>query len=270
MPTKLPSTFDLDDAEPAEPIITSDEYGATLVVAISGGWSQRSMARLSAVVHKCLADHPPALILDLHQLDDPAAASASLWLTLARTAESMHPPVRVALCLPSGTALATRLDRRGATWSASTFATAAQARGALAAGSVIPEYQRLALPPEPDSAGRARALVADACRGWNLPQLVFTGRLVMSELVANAVEHAGTDLLVSVARRGPGLYLAVRDGSLALPRVLEPCRGARPDRRGQGLRLVEEIATAWGAMRIHDGTGKVVWASVQPRRTDGE
>jgi anti-sigma regulatory factor (Ser/Thr protein kinase) len=269
MPTKLPSTFDLENGEPAEATVTSDEYGAMLVVAVHGSWNERSQARLSAVVHKNLAEHPPTLVLNLHHLDDPAAASASLWLTVARAAESMHPPVRLAVCLPPGAELAARLDRRGGQWFVPMFATVAQARATLAAGSMH-EHRRLTLPPEPDSAGRARALVAEACRSWQLPQLVFTGRLIMSELVANAVEHAGTDLLVSVARRGAGLYLTVRDGSMALPRLLEPCRGARPDRRGQGLRLVDEVATSWGAMRTHDGTGKVVWASVQPRRTDGE
>jgi hypothetical protein len=270
MPTKLSSTFDLENGEPAEATITSDEYGAVLVVAVHGSWNARSNARLSEVVRKCLAEHPPALVVDLHHLDDPVAASAPLWLTMARTAGAMHPAVRVALGIPPGTELAARLDRRGATCLVPVFGTVAQARGALAAVSIMPEYRRLTLPPEPDSAGQARALVADACRSWDLPQLVFTGRLVMSELVANAVEHAGTDLLVSVARRAPGLYLAVRDGSVALPRLLEPCRGARPDRRGQGLRLVDEVANSWGAMRTHDGTGKVVWASIQPRRTDGE
>jgi anti-sigma regulatory factor (Ser/Thr protein kinase) len=267
MPTKLPSTFDLEDGEPAEATITSDEYGAMLVVTVHGSWNERSPSRLNAVVRKCLAEHPPALVLDLHHLDDPEAASASLWLTLARAAESMQPPVRLAVCLSPCSQLAARLD---AVWVVPTFATALQARAALTAGSMVPEDRRMTLPPEPDSAGRARALVTEACRSWDLPQLVFTGRLVMSELVANAVEHAGTDLLVSVARRRAGLYLAVRDGSVALPRLLEPCRGARPDRRGQGLRLVDEVATSWGAMRTHDGTGKVVWASVQPRRTDGE
>jgi hypothetical protein len=270
MPTKLPSTFQLENGEPAEATITSDEYGAMLVIAVHGSWNERSMARLGQVVHECLAEHPPALVVDLHSLDDPDAASASLWLTVARTAAAMHPAVRLALCIPPGTELAAGLDQRSAACLVPVFATVAQCRAALAAGFIMPEYRRLTLPPEPDSAGQARALVADACRSWDLPQLVFTGRLVMSELVANAVEHAGTDLLVSVARRAPGLYLAVRDGSVALPRLLEPCRGARPDRRGQGLRLVDEVASSWGAMRTHDGTGKVVWASVQPRRTDGE
>ena len=267
MPTKLSPTFELENGEPAEPTVTSDEYGAMLLVAVHGSWNERSLVRLGEVVDECLAEQPPAVVLDLHRLDDPAGDSAPLWLTAARTAESMHPPVRLALCPPPGTALAARLDRRDAAWFAPVFATVPQARVALTAGALVPECRRLSLPPEPDSAGQARGLVADACRSWSLPRLVFTARLVMSELVANAVEHAGTDLLVSVARRGSSLYLAVHDGSVALPRLLEPSPGARLDRRGQGLRLVDEIASSWGARRTHDRTGKVVWAMVGPRRS---
>jgi anti-sigma regulatory factor (Ser/Thr protein kinase) len=240
MPTKSPSPFRPGDDPAAEPTITSDEYGAVLVMMVHGSWNPRSLLRLSNTVRDCLAEHPSALIINLHHLDDPEAASAPLWVTAAQTAAALRPPVHLALSLPPATALAAR--------------------------SILVEHRRLALPPDRGSAGLARALVADACRSWQLPQLVYAARLVMSELVANAVEHAGTDLLASVARRGHGLYLVVRDGSVALPQLLQPAPGARPDRRGQGLRLVDEVASAWGAMRTHDGTGKVVWASVQPRR----
>jgi hypothetical protein len=90
----------------------------------------------------------------------------------------------------------------------------------------------------------------------------------MSELVVNAVEHTGTRMLVSVARRGSGLYLAVRDGSAALPRLIDPSQtsAAAPEQRGQGLRVVDRIATAWGALPVHERAGKVVWASLQTGR----
>jgi anti-sigma regulatory factor (Ser/Thr protein kinase) len=94
--------------------------------------------------------------------------------------------------------------------------------------------------------------------------------LVLRELVANAVEHAGSDVLVTVARRDQGLYLAVRDGSLVLPRRLRPAPGLSggPVReRGQGLLAVEAVASAWGARPTGDNTGKVVWAIVRPCRT---
>jgi hypothetical protein len=86
---------------------------------------------------------------------------------------------------------------------------------------------------------------------------------VVSELVTNAVVHARTDLLVTVARRARGLYLAVRDGQPERPR-LAPAGIGCPDVHGRGLFIVEHVASAWGTVPTHDGTGKVVWASVQP------
>ena len=92
----------------------------------------------------------------------------------------------------------------------------------------------------------------------------------MFELVSNAVEHAGTDMLVTVVRRDEGLHLAVRDGSVVLPHRLQAA--PRPGRcavrrRGAGLRVVEALTRAWGARPTDDGTGKVVWATVRSRPT---
>jgi len=126
--------------------------------------------------------------------------------------------------------------------------------------------RQLRLPPEQASPGAARNLVADACQAWRLLPLLHSGRAVISELVANAVEHARTDLDVTVSLRGSSVHLAVRDGSPALPRLLELARPApgRPlDDRGFGLRVVEADSTAWGAVPV--AGGKVVWAVVRSR-----
>jgi hypothetical protein len=127
----------------------------------------------------------------------------------------------------------------------------------------------------PHAAQQARRLVAAAGHGWALPQLVHPAELVMSELVTNAVQHAGTDMLLTVSRRGAGLHLAVRDGTTVLPPL--PARAdatadTRPDQYGYGLWLVDRIAMAWGARPTHPRTGKVVWAVVRPwsSRTAGQ
>lgn len=79
--------------------------------------------------------------------------------------------------------------------------------------------------------------------------------LLTSELVTNAVVHAGTDLDVSVEVRPDRLRVGVRDGDATLPRA----RTVGPDAvSGRGLRLVESLAWSWGADRGADG-GKVVW-----------
>src|SRR4051812_1138545 len=48
------------------------------------------------------------------------------------------------------------------------------------------------LPSHPESAGKARRLAVEVLRTWNLGgQIVETGELLVSELVGNAVRHAG-------------------------------------------------------------------------------
>jgi hypothetical protein len=121
----------------------------------------------------------------------------------------------------------------------------------------------MVLAPEPEAASLAGTLVADACLAWRLVELLYPARRVMSELVLNAVEHAGTGLTVTVTHRASGLRLAVADGDPRLPRLRAPgpVHGGAPfDVRGHGLRAVQSVAAAWGAEPT--ATGKVVWADL--------
>jgi len=78
--------------------------------------------------------------------------------------------------------------------------------------------------------------------------------LLVSELVTNAVVHAGTPSTVSALADAGQLVICVQDGDDRLPTVSD----APGDREGGwGLRLVDQAADAWGAERC-DG-GKVVW-----------
>jgi anti-sigma regulatory factor (Ser/Thr protein kinase) len=130
------------------------------------------------------------------------------------------------------------------------------------------EQLALTLAPDPDAPALARNLVGDACRAWRLPDLLHPGRLVMSELVTNAVEHARSTIRVELSRRVSGLRIAVSDASPVLPHLIDlapPRRGLPLDERGRGLRTVQAVATAWGAMPT--ANGKVVWATLRPPRT---
>jgi anti-sigma regulatory factor (Ser/Thr protein kinase) len=246
--------------------VTGDDDGSVLLMAVRGSLDRTLFLRARTMVHKCLAHYPAGLIVDLTELRDPAGASAPLWLTARQTGEAIQPPVRLMLCLGPDTVLADRLHRLGARWFLPIFASVAEARAVLADTPVLTDWSQLRLPPEPTSAGLARMLVADACRAWALPHLLFPGQLTASELVTNAVEHARTDLLITVARRGCGLYLAVRDNSPDRPCLLAsaPAGPECTDEHGGGLWIVQQVASAWGAVPTHDGAGKVVWASVQP------
>lgn len=115
--------------------------------------------------------------------------------------------------------------------------------------------------PEPASVTSARAWVAGVVREWatELPistELVDAVRLVTSELVGNAVRHAGTRIRATLRiEPGDALRLEVEDGS-ASP-VRRPEAGTR-SLDGRGLALVERLADHWGSDDLRNG--KVIWA----------
>jgi signal transduction histidine kinase len=51
---------------------------------------------------------------------------------------------------------------------------------------------RTRLQPVVDACRQARELASEACGGWQLPEVADSARVVLSELVANGVRHAGT------------------------------------------------------------------------------
>lgn len=113
---------------------------------------------------------------------------------------------------------------------------------------------RETLPPVAASVPRARHLV------WRFVSECRTGvdgdaaGLATSELVTNAIRHAGTaiDLLVRV---GPGLRVEVSDGRPDRP-LRRPGAGG-PDVSGRGLYLVAVVAARWGV--AYDASTKTVW-----------
>ncbi len=116
----------------------------------------------------------------------------------------------------------------------------------------------IALPAATDSPGRARDQVHEACSEWGIEHVSDVARLVVSELVTNAVSHAGSDIEVDLSLRGPFLHVRVRDNSPAEPQLR---REKETTLGGRGLRLVDLYANAWGYIR--GCGGKVVWATLR-------
>lgn len=84
--------------------------------------------------------------------------------------------------------------------------------------------------------------------------------LMVSELVGNAIVHAGTDISVTVRCTQERATVEVHDGSSVMPEV----RGHEPMRPGgHGLRIVEALALRWGVEQSA-GHGKTVWFEVLP------
>ena len=110
------------------------------------------------------------------------------------------------------------------------------------------------LPPRPASVARARARVRGLLRDAGREDLLETALLLTSEVVTNALLHAGTEIDVVASLDDGGLRVEVRDGSPHLPSRL---RYAATAGTGRGLLMVEELGDDWGVTRHRDG--KTVW-----------
>jgi hypothetical protein len=231
-----------------------DEETSVLEVAVRGQWSVELWLLAHRTLRKEFAEHPAGLLLDLRELTDPKGESAIFWFTARARGNSLRPPMPVVVCLHRGTPLADALSRLPVHH----FETTAEAHAALADQLLWPGLLRLRLPPEPTSAAVARRAATEACERWDLAQLADRARLVVSELVVNAAEHAGTRIDVTLAKVAASLHVGVRDLSQARPRVLPFEPGGEVNSRGQGLRLVEAAAYRWGIAPSR--IGKTVWA----------
>jgi anti-sigma regulatory factor (Ser/Thr protein kinase) len=112
------------------------------------------------------------------------------------------------------------------------------------------------LPPSPRSVSTARRVVAELLTAWRAPQDRRDAELLVTELVANVVDHVQGEavLALEVALSGSWLRIAVSDGSAVRP-VVRALDDERP--RGRGLQIVAAIADRWGAEDHHGG--KRVW-----------
>jgi anti-sigma regulatory factor (Ser/Thr protein kinase) len=83
--------------------------------------------------------------------------------------------------------------------------------------------------------------------------------LIVSELAANAILHAGGVLSLRVQHDQRRVRLEVADASPVLPGPVKVSTMS-----GRGLQLIEALAEAWGAERRSGG--KIVWAELEQAR----
>jgi anti-sigma regulatory factor (Ser/Thr protein kinase) len=117
------------------------------------------------------------------------------------------------------------------------------------------------LPPTAGSVPASRHLVQELLRVWEVPHDREDAALLVTELVANVVDHVGgeANLTLEVSLSDAWLRIGVADGSSIRP-VVQELSHDRP--RGRGLRMVEAIAHRWGA-EDHKG-GKRIWFDLRP------
>ena len=114
----------------------------------------------------------------------------------------------------------------------------------------------LTLAPVPESARSARHEIVR--KGLD-PDLDHTVSLLTTEIVANAVKHAGVE-------SGEIRVAATLAPAFCRVEVLDAGPGFDPDAvigKGLGLRLVDKLASRWG---VETARGTLVWFEVDRRR----
>jgi anti-sigma regulatory factor (Ser/Thr protein kinase) len=110
--------------------------------------------------------------------------------------------------------------------------------------------------------GDARRFISSVLSERLAREDVESAALVVSELVTNAVVHAGTGVAVEVTLSGRVLRLRVADGDTRPP---VPRRAVSDElSTGRGLRLLEVLSTRWGVEPTTppEQPGKAVWCEL--------
>ena len=121
----------------------------------------------------------------------------------------------------------------------------------------MPSFE-LQLEPDRSNVALARRFVMDAVHALGHEAAADVAELLTSEVVTNAVLHAGTSVQLRVVGETGAVRIEVTDGSSAAPAR----RHYSPEAAtGRGLGLVEALATEWGT-RTEAG-GKTVWFTIE-------
>ncbi|GHJ40546.1 SpoIIE family protein phosphatase [Streptomyces sp. TS71-3] len=126
--------------------------------------------------------------------------------------------------------------------------------------SVITARAAATFEPVGRSVATARSFVRDTLQGWGLTDIADDAVVLTSELVTNAVVHAGTAAQVLCLRAAEGVRIEVADRypEREVPLQYKPVDMGSPDSEGgRGLQLCAALASKWGVE--YSRTHKQVW-----------
>ena len=113
---------------------------------------------------------------------------------------------------------------------------------------------RVDFDPVPESAALVRGFTAGVLQAAGHDAVVDTAVLLASEIVTNAIRHAGGACALVVSLDDDSVEVSVEDGDRRLP---TPRQGERLGEGGRGLVLVDALADQWGVRPL--AGGKATW-----------
>jgi anti-anti-sigma regulatory factor len=234
---------------------TVDDRDHRAIVTLRGRLDLHATVPLRTALLKCLADQPEALLVDLAGMTTADDTSLAVFTAVVRQA-AMWPGTPVLFYAPAPATAS--LLAHGRFGRLVVHDSRADALRAIDAGQVTTLTVVDQLLPISGTARHARNMVTDSCSRWGMFHLIGPASLVASELVTNAIMHAGTMMTFRITLRQRYVHIAVHDGSPAAPKIMPAFDPTAPG--GRGLQLVAKMAAHWGWLPSRDG--KVVWATL--------
>ncbi|WP_405536133.1 MEKHLA domain-containing protein [Streptomyces sp. NBC_00075] len=117
---------------------------------------------------------------------------------------------------------------------------------------------RTELPATASAVSVGRAFLSEALAAWDCLQQTDDARLLVSEILTNAVQHAQGPLVLHLRRTVTELAVEISDLSPHLP---QPRLAAHDEESGRGLILVDTLADSWGVRP--DERGKTTWFTLR-------
>lgn len=125
-------------------------------------------------------------------------------------------------------------------------------------GAARRHHVSIDLGAELGSVMRARRFVRETFSDWRVTRDVDEALIVVSELVTNAITHAGSSCQVRLSMDETSVRVEVFDEGAGTPDPQPPSSTAE---HGRGLHLIAALTAAWGIQQIPND-GKIVWAEL--------
>jgi anti-sigma regulatory factor (Ser/Thr protein kinase) len=241
-------------------LLESSVRDRSLVMRPVGELSPQTYERLRDGLLACVADEPPAIVVDLGGMQTAIASLLNVFPDVSDRIGDW-PGVRLVLAAARHP-LRGMLDSRGVSRFVPTYGSVSEALQDLNAAPA-PLRLEVTLPCSPESSRWGRHLVGRSCQEWGVPDIIPDAVVVTSELIDNMVQHARSEGQLRLELRRSALCIAVSDADPRRPQLRLPGLSAPG---GRGLVLVDRLSRNWGTAPRLDG-GKVVWAllTISPR-----
>lgn len=245
-------------SQPSPLHVGTEALGPVRVLSVDGVLDSTTYRTLRDSIIKAALEEPTAVIVDVTALHVPSPSACAVF-TSARWQVSRWPDVPVLIAC-SHAARREALRQSGIARYIPIhpdIEAAADAVGTLAKGR-IRRRARVELLRSPHSVQEARDFVTECLLEWSHQRLITAAKLIVTELVRNALVHTESTPSLRVESSGQLVTIAVDDGSVCPP-TLRETTFKRPV---TGLEIVAGLSRAWGS--APSLSGKTVWAIIDP------